>query len=66
MNLIALLKILILTTQFVEKLILEAAERKKAGNLLEIQAAISDLKSSTDEVAKDEAIKRIQAAFRSR
>lgn len=66
MNLIALLKILILITQFIERLILEAAEQKKAGNLLEIQAAISDLKLSKDEDAKDEAIKRLQAAFLSR
>ena len=66
MNWFALLKLLVLATQIVERMIFEAAERKKAGNLLEIQAAVSNFKTAKSQEEKDEATKRIQSAFESR
>lgn len=63
MNLIALLKILIATTRLVEGFILEAAERKKAGNLSEIHAAVSQLKDAKTQEERDAATAQIQSAF---
>ena len=66
MNWLALLKLLVLATQIVERMMLEAAERKKAGNLLEIQAAVLKLKTSKTEKEKDDAVSEIEAAFKLR
>lgn len=66
MSWLTVLKLLVTVTKLVEQFILEAAERKKAGNLLEIQAAVSDLKTAKTEEEKDDAVSKIEAAFRSR
>lgn len=63
---LSLLKLLLSAAHFAEKQLIEAAERKKAGNLLEIQAAVSDFKTAKTPGEKDEATKRIQSAFESR
>ena len=60
----ALLKLLVQATQEVERIILEAAERKKAGNLLEIQAAVLKFKNTKSPEERDEAARSIQSAFK--
>lgn len=66
MNWFALLKLLVAATQFVQTMLAEAAEKKKAGNLELINAAVSEYTSAKTDEEKDEAARKIQAAFESR